>query len=881
MRTPPLLFVMTLAAAPAFAQTEHSNHGTDGGSNTAAVAHAARAASAIVLDGRISEAAWANAAPAGGFRQQTPDQGAPASEVTQARIIYDDDALYIALTARDASAGSIVAQLARRDQLVYSDWLAVLIDSYHDRRSAYAFAVNAAGVKVDSRITDDSREDLSWDAVWDAAVARDENGWTAELRIPFSQLRFNRMAEGGTWGINFRRTIARRDEISYWAPVPANSQALVSRFGDLSGLPSLSPPQRIEAVPYAVARLTRAPGDAANPYYDSNAWKGAAGGDLKVGVTSALTLNATINPDFGQVEADPSVVNLSAFETFFAERRPFFVEGAELFRVAGPQVFYSRRIGRAPQAGMPGTARFSDAPANATILGAAKLTGRTRSGWSVGLLEAVTAAEEARYIDAGNTEHTRVVEPLTSYTVGRVARDFNRGRSAFGALFTGMHRSLDEPHLLFLRENAFALALDGRHRFANGNYEISGVVTNTLVTGDTAAIARTQRSAGHYFQRTDADHVEYDPHATSMRGSYAQLQVGKVAGGNWRWTANAAVTTPGFEINDVGFNFASDRITQGFSAGYYSNSPTKTFRRWSVSTNEFGTWTTAGERTDYMFALIGDAELHNHWGATVNFMRHTGGRQPDMLRGGPSLINPGSIMISASGYTDRRRKVSLSWSWFQNYETGTDGYTQQVAPQIVVRPGTNFDFSVGPSFSYDLEQSQWVATRTALGTPRYIVGTVEQKSFGLSARLNYTFASNLSLQMYAQPFIASADYDGFKELRNTSAQRVADQFHVFTEGELTRTKLASGATRYGIDANADGAADYSFDDPSFNVKQLRSTSVLRWEYRPGSALFLVWSHDRSGTHADGPFDATRDFQRLLDARGRNVLLVKATYWIGM
>ena len=873
-----MALVLAMASA-ATAQESHEEHAA-GGAPSLQV-RARRAASAITLDGRLTEPAWTDAVPVGGFVQQEPRTGEPSTERTEARVLYDEDGLYVALRAFDQAPDSIVGELARRDQQVFSDWVAVVIDSYHDRRSASFFAVNPAGVKVDSRITGDNNADGSWDAVWDAGVARDAEGWTAEFRIPFSQLRYNRMQDGGVWGINFRRQIARRGEMAFWAPIEPNSDAFVSRFGELHGLPALRPPQRAEVLPYTVARVTREPGNRDNPYFRSSAWDGSVGADLKFAVTPALTLNATINPDFGQVEADPSVVNLSAFETFLSERRPFFVEGADLFRTNGPQVLYSRRIGRAPQVGLPNDALYEDAPVAATILGAAKLTGRTQSGWSIGLLQAVTAEERGRYTTAAEEELRATVEPLTSYTVGRVGRDFRRGQSALGVLVTAAHRDLDEDNLRHLRENAYTLTVDGRHRFGGGNYEVSGVVTNSLVTGDTAAIALTQRGAGHYFLRPDATHLDYDPTRESLSGRYAQLQVGKVAGGNWRWATTAQITTPTFEINDVGFNGSSDRMQHSMNLGYYSTQPKRLLRRWSIQTSTFGSWTTAGDRSDYVVALNLSTQLHNLWGASASFMRHHGGAQPDAMRGGPAVTNPGSYMIFANANTDERKPVSATMTWFANWEVGSGGYTQQLNPLVTFRPTARANLSIGPSFNLDLENSQWVATRSVHGSNRYVASSVEQRTVGLSTRLNYTFSPTLSLQVYAQPFVGAAEFSGFKEVRNPRADDFDAQFHVLTPDELEVSTSDSGDRSFAVDYNRDGAVDYRFNDPSFNSKALQSTSVLRWEYRPGSALFLVWSHDRSRRHADGSFDLRRDLSRLGDAKGRNVLLLKASYWLGL
>jgi hypothetical protein len=842
---------------------------------------AVRANTPITVDGKIDEAAWAGAAPAHDFVQFEPRPGVAASERTEARVLFDADAIYVGVRMYDAAPDSIVAQLARRDDDVYADWFLVGIDSYYDRRSAFEFAINAAGVKRDAKVSDDDREDASWDAVWSGAAHVDSLGWTAELRIPWSQLRFNGADNRSVWGINFRRALARRSETSYWAPVPNNGGGLVSFYGELHGMGGIEQPRRVEAMPYTVARLTRAPGTTDDPFFRPNALFGGVGADVKAGITPALTMTATINPDFGQVEADPSVVNLSAYETFLQERRPFFVEGDEYFRLNGTQLFYSRRIGRAPQGFVPGDAGASDMPAAATILGAAKVSGKTSSGWSVGLLDALTSEERAQYVTPAGGRQSVGVEPLTNYAVGRIAREFRRGKSAVGAMFTATDRKLDDANLVFLRSAAYTGGLEARHRFGADHFQASARLIGSSISGDASAIARVQRGAGHYFQRPDADHVTYDPTRTSLSGVSAAASVAKVAGGHWRWSTASTLYSPGYEINDLGYNFASDRISQNTSLGYYEFQPHGIIKRWSAQAQQFTQLTFGGERMELNGTLQTDVEFANSWSAGIWTMRHTPGLAPDALRGGPALRRPARWMLQPYINTDRRKTVSAMSMAYYEPEDQTDGQQLQLMSTIEVRPSARISISAGPSYSLGVTPAQFLTTRTVSGTPNYLVARLEQRTAALETRLSYAFSSTLSFQFYAQPFVSAGSYTALQKVVAPRAATPAAQFHRFDASDMSLEQTPAGRRIFHIDTNRDGAADVTVDEPDFNFKQIRSNAVLRWEYRPGSALFVVWSQDRTAAADYGSFALGRDLQDLFRERGRNVLLIKLSYWLGM
>jgi hypothetical protein len=861
---------------------------TDATSSRPAVA-AVRALEPPTIDGRLDDRAWADAIVASDFVQRAPDAGAPASERTEVRVLYDDHNIYIGARLYDSRPDSIVAPLARRGQNPYSDWFSVGLDTYHDRQSAFVFMVNPRGVKRDLRISSDRVVDADWEGVWDVATRIQPDGWTAEIRIPLSQLRFQvedgypaGAANGTVWGVNFSRTLARRDEVSHWAPTPPDAAGTVSRYGELHGLEGLRPPRRLELRPYTVARLTRAPGDPASPFHRANDVGGAVGLDMSYGITPALTLTATVNPDFGQVEADPAVVNLTAFESFFQEKRPFFTEGSEIFEAGWPQLFHSRRIGRAPRGPLPPDATHRQAPEATTILGAAKLTGRVADGWSVGLLSALTAGEHARYVDAEGAERRAPVEPLTAYTVARVTRDFSDGGTVLGGIFTATHRRLDhDPLRLLLPGAAYTGGLDARHRFGGGDYQVTGALQGSWVEGSDSAIARLQRAPARYFQRPDAHHVEYDPTRESLGGYSARAGVQKLGGGNWRWSSDLHVLSPGFEINDLGFGFESDRVYQGNSIRYEQHRAGRVLQNWRLGGGTGGWWSFGGEREDVTITLHGNAQLLNRWSGSAWYMRHWGGHQPSSLRGGPALFYPARHMGTFDVGSDRRKPLHFTAGNYWEIEDATGSHTLTLRSTLSLRTGTRLTTSLRPAVTRTAETAQYVTRRVVDERGYHLLGRLDQTTVSLTGRLDFTLTPTLSLELYAQPFISAGQYTDFRTVRDPRNPDFDQRFHTFSPQEISTEARPDGSRIHRVDLTGDGTPDFSFVDPSFNRRHLRSNSVLRWEYRPGSSLFLVWSQNRSGFDPDGSLRFIRDAGELFGSPGTNVLLIKVSHWFGL
>ena len=832
----------------------------------------------IEIDGVASEAAWQRAPIARDFVEFQPEEGAPPSAPTEARVLYGSDALYVAFHAYDDPT-EVVGQLTRRDAESYSDWVHVVVDSYFDRRTAFQFGVNPRGVKQDIYRFNDTQEDDSWDAVWHVAVAMADDGWTAEFRIPYSQLRFE--AEGAqTWGINFVREIAREQEISTWAPLSRQESALVSRFGELRGIQDLTTPRRLEVLPYSVARLTRGPGDAANPFFSKNDGFGTVGADIKYGVTSNLTLDLTINPDFGQVEADPAEVNLSAFESFFSERRPFFVEGGGIFGFrlgqgdgdgSNEQLFYSRRIGRAPQGFADPQGGYADADGQTTILGAWKLSGKTASGVSVGVLHAVTAEESAQIVTGAGERMSQTIEPFTNYSVVRLQKDVREGQTAFGLIATGTNRERDAADALGLRSGAYTGGVDVRHRFGGGDWEVNGFLVGSHVRGSSDAILATQRASSRYFQRPDANHVEVDPDATSMSGWSSNFAVVKQGGGYWRVGTGYQARSPGFEANDLGFMNQTDYVNPWVWGGYHRSDPQGPFNRWNVNVNGWSSFNFDWERQALGGNVNGSFTFRNFWGGYAGVGYNAEGLTTSLLRGGPAFQREPGLNGWYGMWTDSRKPVTggLNGWWGRRSESGS--WNLGFSSNLGWRPSGSTRVSVNPFVSMQTEDRQWVG-RFGEVDDTYLLGELDQTTVGITARLDMAFTPTLSLQLYAQPFVSSGEYAEFKTVTDPRGSSYAERVTLLPYGVDPETG------RYTADVDGDGSLD-SFRNPDFNFKQFRSNAVLRWEYRPGSALFLVWSQGRNQFVDSGDFAFGRDMGRLFDTHPENVFLVKLSYWL--
>ena len=806
----------------------------------------------IRLDGDLSDEAWRAAGVITGFVQREPTEGAPPTHRTEARVLFDDTAIYVGVKAFDSEPGRILAFLTRRDSDSASDWIRVLIDSYHDRRTAYEFIVNPAGVKRDKYHFNDNNDDSSWDAVWDVAVQRVADGWCAEFRIPYSQLRFAAGADT-TLGFALAREVGRIRETSTWPLLPRGASGLVSSFGELSGV--VRPPggKRLEVAPYVLGQVRTSPEQPGNPLLETPDPGGAVGLDLKYQVTQSLSFTGTVNPDFGQVEADPAEVNLSAFETFFNERRPFFVEGSGTYQFDCDDcsIFYSRRIGRVPR-GVPDAADgYEVHPGQSTILGAGKLTGRM-GRFSVGTLAAVTQEEQAR-LAFGDARSRQAVEPQTLYTVSRVRREFS-DQSSVGMIFTSANRGHTSV-LDFLPDSAVTAGVDYDWRMGKW-FSLNGSLTGTRVAGSTAAISALQQNNVHSFQRDDADYLDVDPLASTMSGHGGSVNFSKIAGDKLRGNVMMSYKTPGFDLNELGFMRRADEIKQRswvqrrwMTAGKYVRTKIINFNQWS--THNFG-----GDRLE----LGGNFNTHwtfvNQWSTGGGTSFNTRWFDDRLTRGGPG----GNRNPNVNGWyyfnTDTSRTVSFHWDsnfYFENPLGSAVGRSHNffVSPRMQVRPAPAIEAEIGIGQERSTNDAQWVTNLTGSTGTHYVLGRLKQTTTNLTLRLSYTLTPNLSLQLYGQPFASAGHYENYKELVNGRASRHADRY-----------------APYAYEGNAD-----------FTVLSFRTTNVLRWEYRPGSALFVVWQQGREGFRPDSTFRFGRNYGDIFSTPSSNTVLVKLSYWL--
>ncbi len=857
------------------------------------VMRASRLTSGINIDGKLNEPAWATAVPSGEFMQSYPNVGAKPTDPTEVRVLYDDDALYVGVRMFDTHPDSIAAQLARRDATgIYSDWLHVMIDSYRDRRTSFRFSVNPRGVQKDVLEFDDRNgEDLNWDAVWEVATSVDSLGWTAEYRIPFSQLRFGSSAKGveRIWGFQVMRDIARRVERDSWSPWKQNDPGFVSNEGDLAGIVDIPTPRRLELMPYASAKLTRAPGDDANPFYRANDTKPSVGADLKYGLPGGLTLTATVNPDFGQVEVDPAVVNLSAYETFFPEKRPFFVEGANIFNIGtingGPsygnqQIFYSRRIGRQPQRFVKG--QFVDSPDATTIIGAGKLTGKV-GAWTVGLLNAVTAEERARVIDGANVETSTPVEPLTNYLVGRVRRDFRGGQTLLGFGGTAVNRDLSDTSFKnLLRSSADVGSLDFEHNWDKRQWKLTGALSKSLIQGSRTVIKNAQQSSARYYQRPDADYLNLDTAANSLSGYSAKLGLNK--SGPWSFAATAKSISPGFEVNDLGFMGRVDYRNIGSSLSYYNDKPGKLLRSYNLYAGTNHAWNYGGDKIWTSFFNQVSLNFTNLWNLYAGGEYDPSAIDDRLTRGGPRGRQPTQWGGWTEIITDQRKTVSYDL-YAQYFGDEARGYQKSLSFGFDIRPSSSVHVTLAPNLSLYHNTIQFVRGATdALATStygrRYVFGNLYQTTLSATTRVDWTLSPLLSFQLYAQPFASAGRFKSFKELAKPGTQ----QYVVYgRDNGSTITPVVDPTTgntqSYTVDPDGPGLAPtFSIGNPDFRTHSLRGNAVVRWEYRPGSALFFVWQQQREDfLPFEGDFRTGRE-TRMIFGRPSNVFLVKATYW---
>ncbi len=763
------------------------------------------------LDGVLDDDIWKTAPLHEGFRQQDPDEGKPSTERTTFQIAYDDEAIYFAVMCYDKEPKKIFSRLVRRDNYVTSDRLDVTLDPHYSRQNAFWFTVYPSGSVTDGVVSGNGWYDSTWNGVWDVKTKIHKNGWAAEYKIPYHVLRFA-PKQKYLWGLQVSRSISRKKEYALWRFIKKDEPGWVSRFGDLTGIENIHPPHHLELIPYAMGRTTL--------NSKTDLW-GNIGGDVRYGITSGITLNATVNPDFGQVEADPASLNLSAYEEYFEERRPFFVEGASIFGSNDYNFFYSRRIGRRPgHFDIPDGVQELSRPEATTILGSAKIVGRTQSKTSFGIMEALTLPEYAQ-IQEADVSSEFLVEPLTNYFVGRVKQDI-LGNSYIGLITTAVNRQNSNA--------AYVGGLDWDLKFAKERYQITG----TLAASQAGKI--DERKSGYLA------HIEVDKR-----------------GGWMRFDTDFRVLSPDLEINDLGYRRRADMVEWNYDFTVRKEKPFSIFRRVVFGLYGWRTWNYDGVSISRYSEIWTDGRLKNYWDYDLWVGRILESfSDDDTMRGGTLIKSPPGWWIFTRLSTDSRKMIQLHLNPVFAWNDDRRSYDYDLRLRLRIRLASNIEVSLGPSYSYGVQDAQWVdlIEENINGQIRkhYVYGELEKRTLDLTTRVNISFTPTLSLQFYVQPFITIGDYANFKELVESKSYQFKP---------------------YPLNENRD-----------FHRRSLRGNTVLRWEFRPGSTLFLVWSQSREAAlesvqEADIEFRPLHRLGSSFTDEGKNIFLIKCRYWFGM
>jgi hypothetical protein len=836
-----------------------------------------------VIDGKFNDECWKHIEWGGDFIQFEPYENALPSQKTSFAILYDDDNLYVAIKAFDSVPEKINKRLSRRDD-DDGDWVGIIIDSYEDKMTGFSFSVTAAGSKMDQIFTNDTDEDDSWDPIWYVKTSIDDEGWNAEMKIPLSQLRFTKKPRY-EWGVEIARYIFRKNELSLWKPLNKSSNKLVSDFGTLEGIENISPKKDIELFPFALSKLTFAEKEDGNPFATGKDKSFSAGLDGKISLTNDLTLNMTVNPDFGQVEADPSLVNLSAFESFFPEKRPFFIEGRNIFNFrmtsgdgdgSSTGMFYSRRIGRPPHFEPDlNDNEYARIPDNTSILGAFKISGKTRKGTSIGILESFTQKENADLYKDGETSEYPV-EPFTNYIVARVEQDFNKGNTVAGGLFTATNRKIDHDNFGTLPVAAYTGGANVTRYWKNKNYFVSLKGIFSSINGSKEALTELQTSPTHYFQRPDATHLTVDSSRTSMAGHGGTVEFGKFGGGHIRALTWITWSSPGLDFNDLGFMQQADIIQQVAWIGYNEWRPNHFYNSYNFGGDFYTVWNFAGQNMYKGLELNGNIQFKN------NYSLFTGGNiqgnslSAHDLRGGPMLRLPANASYRIGVSSDPRKKIQMDIFLMKNWAKYDNSSFSTIEYSIIYKPVNTVSISLSPGFSSSYDNLQYVTTideNTA--NENYIMSRLDSKQFSLAARINVGITPDMSLQFYGQPFYFAGNYTKFKTITDPDADEYYDRFHEYSESEI---QYDSESAQYLVDTDSNGT-DFSFDDPNFHFLQFRSNLVFRWEYKPGSAFYLVWSQGRTTDGSEGKFMFSDYTTELRNAPAQNDFLIKVSYAI--
>lgn len=829
-----------------------------------------------LIDGKLDDACWQTGEWAGDFTQWLPHEGAKPSQPTELKILYDDRNIYVAIRAYDSEPEKITRHAARRDRFE-GDVVGVCFDSYHDHRTGFEFDITAYGQKIDVLLTNPANSDFSWNAVWTAKVGLEDSAWVAEMEIPLSQLRYSNEQEQ-VWGLHCWRWIDRLQEESDWEPQTSSGPGMLYMFGELHGISGLKKSQRMELMPYVVGKVHTFKKEKNNPFtekgYDI---AGTLGLDAKVGLSSNFTMDITINPDFGQVEADPSVMNLTAFETFYEEKRPFFLEGKNIFDYSldDASLFYSRRIGHAPVYIPPvDSGLFLKKQESTSIIDALKISGKTSDGFSVGIMQSLTAEEKSIISSANDSTYEMLSEPYTNYLLGRLQKDSRNGNTVAGCIFSATNRFIHEDYLQFMNKSAYAGGFDLLQQWKNKEYYVDMKFLSSYVTGSRDAILKLQQSSARYYQRPDAKYLHIDSTASYLAGTAGSFNIGRKTKGHWNYATGVTWFSPGAEFNDLGYMKQADVIKQTNSCRYMYNKSFWIFRRFYSFLNQSNQWDFGGRYLMSDVELENRFEFSNKWAFEIHPGFQTRKFDTRQLRGGEAMLIPPSWRIFLITQTDYSKRFYSQLSVYYNEYFEQSARYLQITPAVLFRPVNALRLFAGFVYTYNIDQLQYVYQLNYQSDKRYILGTIHQQNLELEFKVDLSFTPDITVQYYGSPFVSKGIYSKFKRVTDPASKKYSSRF------ELSNVTTRSGGI-VGLDENRDAVNDYSIPDPDFNFLQFRSNLVFRWEFKPGSVLYLVWSMDKTGAAEPTDINLGNSMNQLLKVNANNIFLVKLNYWFGL
>jgi hypothetical protein len=838
--------------------------------------------SEIKVDGILDDVAWQNGQWEGNFIQRKPNDGAKATQQTFFKIFYTNKYIFVAIRALENNPDSIDKRLVRRDNQE-GDMVGINFDSYYDKRTAFSFFVNAAGVKSDIIYSSGgNEEDKNWNPIWWVKTSINSEGWSAEMKIPLSQLRFSK-DENKVWGLEVSRYINRLGELSLWQPIPRTEASWVYNFGELHGINGINPHRIMELAPYATLGLETSEKEDGNPYATGSKLLYGAGIDGKIGITNDFVLDFTFNPDFGQVEADPSEVNLTAFESYFPEQRPFFVEGSNItnYKIsssggesARDNLFYSRRIGRSPQY-YPDlqTNEYMDYPFASKIIGAMKITGKTKDGFSLGIVESVTR-EEFADISKNGEEREVSVEPLTNYFVARAQQDFKQGNTIIGGEITSTTRNINNASLLFLPKQATTAGADFAQYWDNQKYFLKVRAAYSNISGDSLSIIERQTAPQRYYQRPDADYVNVDSSLTSLSGYGGNFTMGKEVESGWNYSINVLWRSPGISLNDIGYLRNADKVLQVAKLEYKWTKPTNLYRSIELGGAQWNGWNFGGNTLFHGGMIWWNTQFKNYYNLVVRGSTDMDVHDNFKLRGGPSFFQPGNISFRINLESNTSKRFYADFGTRQTF--GQYSHTRKNAwdAGFTYRPFDALSLAFHPNISQSYNDLQYVEETSFNGNPRYILARIEQTTLHLRFYVDYNISPDLTIQYFGSPFISSGGYSDYKMVDQPSATTYTNRFHQYSTNEISYNENTGS---FDIDENNDGTTDYSFNKPDFNFKQFQSNLVLRWEFTPGSMIYLVWTQNKTNYDGLGTFNFSNDMDNLFSTIPKNVFLIKFSY----